>query len=322
MDDVTEELRDRLLELLLCRQNHATAGWGYGQDQEAIEPTCLALLALWNFKERHGLPEMRRRERVTRALERFEHQQNPNGSWPAFQGDDQDGCWTTSLAVIMLIRASASTERLRTATHWLLESRSREAHWFWRWKLRALDNKVQFDPSKFGWSWVSGTMSWVIPTAFSLIALQQLRRSGYDKTVQLAERVNLGTSMLLDRMCPGGGWNSGNGIAFGVPLAPHIDATSIALLALTGHEEEQAVQSSLHWLVKRLAGCPSPYSLAWGVLAIAAYRRISPDGGDSLRVRVEELLRLIPSIEDNCTLAVSALALEAIDGSSVFEARS
>jgi hypothetical protein len=37
---------------------------------------------------------------------------------------------------------------------------------------------------------------------------------------------------------------------------------------------------------------------------------------------VEELLRLIPSIEDNCTLAVSALALEAIDGSSVFEVRS
>jgi hypothetical protein len=57
-------------------------------------------------------------------------------------------------------------------------------------------------------------------------------------------------------------------------------------------------------------------------LAIAAYRRISPDGGDTLRVRVEELLRLIPSIEDNCTLAVSALALEAIDGSSVFEVRS
>ncbi len=125
--------------------------------------------------------------------------------------------------------------------------------------------------------------------------------------------------MLLDRMCPGGGWNSGNGVAFGVPLAPHIDATAIALLALTRHQEDQGVQRSLHWLVNRLAGCPSPYSLAWGVLAIAAYRRITPEGRDNLRVRVEELMRLIPSIEDNCTLAVSALALEAINGSSVFE---
>src|SRR5258708_33158481 len=121
--------------------------------------------------------------------------------------------------------------------------------------------------------------------------------------------MQLSTSMLLDRMCLGGGWNSGNGIAFGVPLAPHIDATSIALLALTRHEEEPGVQRSLHWLVNRLAGCPSPYSLAWGVLASAAYHRISPEGSERLRGRAEELMRLTEnatSIEDNCTLAVSA----------------
>jgi hypothetical protein len=187
-----------------------------------------------------------------------------------------------------------------------------------------VDTKVQLDPAKFGWSWVSGTTSWVIPTAFALIALQQARQRAYDNTARLTERVELGTSMLLDRMCPGGGWNSGNGVAFGVALAPHIDATSIALLALTGHEKEQAVQRSLHWLVNRLAGCPSPYSLAWGVLAIAAYRRICPEARESLRDRAEELMRLTEgaaSIEDNCTLAVSALALEAVNGDGVFEVR-
>jgi hypothetical protein len=205
-----------------------------------------------------------------------------------------------------------------------LEACGREAHWFWRWKLRTLDNKVQFDPSKFGWSWISGTTSWVIPTAFSLIALQQARRRGYNKTAQLTERVDPGTSMLLDRMCPGGGWNSGNGIAFGVPLTPHIDATSIALLALTRHEKEPGVQRSLHWLVNRLAECPSPYSLAWGVLASAAYRRTSPEANESLHGRAEELMLLIEnaaSIEDHCALAVSALALEAVDGDNVFEVR-
>jgi hypothetical protein len=81
-----------------------------------------------------------------------------------------------------------------------------------RWKLRIVDNKIQFDPAKFGWSWASGTTSWVIPTAFALVALQQARQRGDNKTAQLTERVNLGTSMLLDRMCPGGGWNSGNGV--------------------------------------------------------------------------------------------------------------
>ena len=146
----------------------------------------------------------------------------------------------------------------------------------------------------------------------------------------ITERLNwlsgstLGSSMLFDRMCPGGGWNSGNGIAFGVPVAPHIDATSIALLALTGHEADRGVQSSLHWLVNRLAGCPSPYSLAWGVLALSAHRGISPEAREGLPGIAEELTRLIENsagIGDNCTLAVSALALEAINGENVFEVR-
>jgi hypothetical protein len=205
---------------------------------------------------------------------------------------------------------------------WLIDARGREATWLWRWKLRTIDNKVQFDPTKFGWSWVPGTTSWVIPTAFALIALRHVERRGYYKTARLAERIDFGTSMLLDRMCPGGGWNSGNGVAFGVALAPHIDATSIALLALIPHEKEQGVQRSLRWLVNSLAGCRSSYSLAWGVLAIAAYRRISPEASESLRDRAEELMQLTEnaaSIEDNDTLAVSALALEAVNGDGVFE---
>jgi len=258
---------------------------------------------------------------LARAVRALLGLQNADGSWSAFTGDEPEGCWTTALAVLSLMAAGHGTRQLTKGIQWLLDARGREANWLWRWKVRIVDNKIQFDPAKFGWSWASGTTSWVIPTAFALVALQQARQRGDNKTAQLTERVNLGTSMLLDRMCPGGGWNSGNGVAFGVPLAPHIDATAIALLALTRHQEDQGVQRSLHWLVNRLAGCPSPYSLAWGVLAIAAYRRISPEGRDNLRVRVEELMRLIPSIEDNCTLAMSALALEAINGSSVFEVR-
>ena len=33
--------------------------------------------------------------------------------------------------------------------------------------------QVQFNPDKYGWPWFPGTVSWVIPTAFSLIALKQ-----------------------------------------------------------------------------------------------------------------------------------------------------
>ena len=295
--------------------NQSAAGtWGYGNDQDSVESTCFAILAL----RQH--PSIK----LARATQALLGLQNSDGSWPAFTGDEPEGCWATALAVLCLVETGHATKHMASGVQWLLNARGREANWLWRWKLGTFDNKVQFDPARFGWSWVSGTTSWVIPTAFALIALQQARQRGYDNPARLTERVDIGASMLLDRMCPGGGWNSGNGVAFGVALAPHIDATSIALLALIGHEKEQGVQRSLHWLVTRLAGCPSPYSLAWGVLAIAAYRRIWPEARESLRDRAEELMRLTEdaaSIEDSCTLAVSALALEAVNGESVFEVR-
>jgi hypothetical protein len=298
----------------LIANQRATGTWGHRGNQDSVESTSLAILAL---RKHTGV-------NLTRATQALLRLRNADGSWPAFTGDEPEGCWTTALAVLSLMGTGEATKHLASGVRWLLNTRGREANWLWRWKLSMVDTKVHFDPAKFGWSWVSGTTSWVIPTAFALIALAQARQRGYNRTAQLDERVDLGTSMLLDRMCPGGGWNSGNGVAFGVPLTPHLDATSIALLALIGHEKEQGVQRSLHWLVNRLAGCPSPYSLAWGVLAIAAYRRICPEARESLRDRAEELMRLTEdaaSIEDNCTLAVSALALEAVNGDSVFAVR-
>lgn len=309
----TTPLTRALYEILKARQSH-TGGWGFGASQDAVEPTCLVILALRNHPSVY----------VERALEAIENLQNKDGSWPAFIGDEPEGCWTTALVILSLMAAHHETKSMERGIHWLLNARGREAHWFWRWKLRTVDNKVKFDPAKFGWSWVSGTISWVVPTAFGLIALQQSQRRGFNRTVQLTERVNLGMSMLLDRMCPGGGWNSGNGIAFGVPLAPHLDATSIALLALTGKDNDPGVQKSLHWLLNHIEGCPSPYSLAWGILALAAYRDVSLEARETLQRRAEELTRLIKEaarIEDNCTLAVSALAFEAASGDNLFEVR-
>ena len=291
-----------------------TGAWAYRGSQDSVESTCFAILAL------HRQPGIE----LAQAIQALLGLQNSDGSWPAFTGDEPDGCWTTALAVLSLMAARYEMKRLASGIQWLLDARGREANWFWRWKLSTVDNKVKFDPAKFGWSWTPGTTSWVIPTAFALIALQQARQRGYDKTAQLNERVELGSSMLLDRMCPGGGWNSGNGIAFGVPVAPHIDATSIAMLALTGHEADRRLLNSLHWLLNRLPGCPSPYGLAWGVLALSAHRGSIPEAGEGLPGIAEQLTRLIENsvgIGDNCTLAVSALALEAINGENVFEVR-
>ena len=241
-----------------------TGTWGCRGYQDSVESTCLATLAL----------RQQPRIELARALHALRGLQNPDGSWPVFTGDDAEGCWTTALAVLALIAAAPTTKRLPSAIQWLLRARGREAHWLWRWKFRTVDTKVKFDPTKFGWSWVPGTTSWVIPTSFTIIALEQARSRGFNSSKELAERVALARGMLLNRMCPGGGWNSGNGVVFGVPMAPHMDATAIALLALKPHGTGEGVQRALRWLVNRVLRCPSPYSLAWGLL---------DDGGVSRR---------------------------------------
>ena len=212
---------------------------------------------------------------------------------------------------------------MASVIQWVIDARGCEAMWLWRWKLRTGDNKVQFDPTKFGWSWVSGTTSWVIPTAFSIISLRQARRHGLNRTAELAERVERGLQHAVRQNVPGRRMEFGQRNRIWVPVAPHIDATSIAMLALTCTWIPR-VQSSLHWLLHRLPGCPSPYSLAWGVLALSAHRGIIPEAGEGLPGIAEQLTRLIENsvgIGDNCTLAVSALALEAINGENVFEVR-
>jgi hypothetical protein len=280
----------------------------------AIEPTCLAILAL-------------RQDRTTEleaAVRSLLNSQNRDGSWPAFIGDESEGCWTTALAVLSLIAIGRGTARLQPAIRWLFCAKGREATWFWRWKFRTVDHCVQFDPAKYGWSWVHGTTSWVVPTAFSVIALRQVRNRGLNQEARVTERIDIGVSMLLDRMCPGGGWNAGNGRAFGVPYAPYLDATSIALLALSGYERDPGVRASLTWLVNQLPGCRSPYSLAWGILALAAYRDIS-GVSETLDRATKELAALLEDVArpqyDICTLATSALALDAVEGDNAFEVR-
>ena len=130
--------------------------------------------------------------------------------------------------------------------------------------------------------------------------------------------------MLIDRICPGGGWNAGNGMAFGVPYTPYVDATAIALLALAGRQQSAGVRKSLAWLAGRLPACPSPYSLAWGVLALTAYRGIDTGIDESASAAAQRLVQLVEEgagLEDACTLAVCALALEAVDGENVFQVR-
>src|SRR6266700_2490778 len=87
-----ELLRGPLLDELMRRQL-PSGGWAAStlSKQAALEPACLAALAL-------GL----RSDAAHPVQDFLLRVQNPNGSWPAFEGDDPDGAWVTSLAIIAL----------------------------------------------------------------------------------------------------------------------------------------------------------------------------------------------------------------------------
>jgi hypothetical protein len=266
-------------------------GWSHhpGSAQAALEPTCLALLALRS-------QDTSARNLEIESLLRLE---NPDGSWPAFAGA-QEGCGLTGLAVVTLNNCGASSNVL-DSIEWLIRLRGKESHWLWRWKFRARDTHVGFNPGKFGWPWEPGTLSWVVPTAFSIIALRQCFPS--HRKQKLQNRIRLGVEMLLDRSCPGGGWNAGNGIVYGTPMTPHLDTTAIALLALHRERKCDLIAKSLLWLRQEARISPSAWSLAWSVLAMHAYG--FPVSSTQARLRAMTMDQL----EDTATLAIAAIAL-------------
>ncbi len=280
-------------------------GWPFtrGSAQPAVESTALALLAL----PTDSVPER------SSAIGFLLRNQNPNGSWPAFPGDDESGSGFTGLAVYALHRCGVEGAATDRAFHWLLNFRGRESHWLWKWKFRAFDRHVRFDPSKSGWPWMPETVSWVVPTSYSLLAL----KSGSHPSRQRRLRIRHGIEMLYDRICPQGGWNAGNGVVYGSPMAPHPDATAIALLALQGEPPGEFITTSLDWLDQRAETCSAPWSLAWAILALNAFHRSPQRLINHLAVVAQAT-----EVGDCATLAVASIAFACADKLNAFGARS
>jgi hypothetical protein len=249
----------------------------------------------------------------SKAIEVLLGAQNQDGSWPSFVGDDPEGCWTTALALITLHFLESSTTAAQKGRRWLLNNKGQEGHWLWKWKFRTADRAVQFNPDKYGWPWLPGTVSWVIPTALSIVALKQSLAGG--GTNEVKNRIELGREMLRDRSCPQGGWNAGNGIVFGAALTPHIDATAVALLGLAD-EGDRITANALDWLCRACVDCSSAYSLAWSALALSIYN----DGGlDPCTHKLRKVLSSARTISTVETLSLAAIALKVTEGPNPFK---
>lgn len=297
------DIRAELAAILLNRQLPC-GGWAAlsCSSQPVLEPTALSFLALGSEFN----PAAR-----NRARQFLLDSQNLNGSWPAFLGDDQEGSWVTSLVLIALRDIVEDTLVRLRGFAWLSNSAGKESNWLWEWKFRTTDRHVKFDPDKFGWPWLPDTNSWVVPTASAILAIRGLPCTCGIETI--TSRMQRGLEMLLDRVCPGGGWNAGNGVVYGAPLAPHPDDTAIALLALNLQTQEPAVRMSIEWLERAAPVLVAPWSLAWSILALAAH-------GRSVSPLVDTLLHLpeLDQIEDTSTLALVLLAFDCPRGLAAF----
>ena len=290
LEDIQAELEERTLP---------TGGWASGSGSRAtVETTCYVLMAL---HDRSGPAR-------NSAIDFLLRVRNQDGSWPAFEGDDPEGCWTTALALIALRFVNAGFTGVDKSLSWLLENKGREGHWFWKWKFKTVDRAVQFNPDKFGWPWFPGTVSWIIPTAFTVIALKQWHACC--GTEKITDRIHLGIDMLRDRACPQGGWNAGNGIVFGAALKPHVDSTAIALLALSREADPVDIQA-LKWLREACVGCPSAFSLAWSVIAFSTHE---DPALDHCLADLHRALFLKDSVSNIETLGLAAIAINAAEG--------
>lgn len=250
-------------------------GWGFHpKSVSRAEPTCWALLALTGGAASRG--------RAARGLDFLTKTQLADGSWASSPGENV-GCWVTSLGCLVLIRAGAAQDSLRRALRWIYEDWPRDTAPLRRWlrKLSAARSVSPRNDFHRGWGWTPGTSSWVEPTSFAVMALEQspadLQPRGAARRRRLAE------AMLLDRMCPGGGWNCGNPIIYGVPGEPLVFPTVWALLALRARGERPEIALSLEWLEKNLKSVCSPASLCLSRLCLEAYGRSCGNAQDRVR---------------------------------------
>jgi Squalene-hopene cyclase C-terminal domain len=260
----------------LRNAQNADGGWGFHPTSVSrAEPTCWALQALFESSEQGS------EAAAARGLQFLRSAQLADGSWP-FTPEEKTGCWVTSLCCWVLQTAGDSTPGVAAGLKWLGDDWPRDTD-PWRRFLRRFSSEREVHPindSYRGWGWTPGTSSWVEPTSFALLTLE---RTGHDLLPANAKRRReLAEALLCDRMCPGGGWNSGNPRVYGVPGSPLVIPTVWSLLALRHHSKRSENVLSLAWLEGSIGRIQGAGSLALARICLEVYGREWPDDAPAL----------------------------------------
>jgi hypothetical protein len=216
----------------------------------------------------------------------------------------QEGAWVTAAACLALLNDSENSHAVARGAQVLCRFQPKK-YGIWQ-KLGSLirpKGAIDQDFSLYGWSWIPGTVSWVIPTAMALIFFRNLPQEQWPKGT--AERIAVGEAMLLDRVCPGGGWNIGNPMVYGAAGIPLVEPTAWALLALQNQFNLPKVQDSVAWLECAVKMGDAAGALGAASIALEVHGRPTADLSDSVSTRWASNQFL----NSNAAVALSALAL-------------
>jgi Prenyltransferase and squalene oxidase repeat len=279
---------ERVCQPFLKNSQNQDGGWSFRPgSQSRVEPTCWALQALRFVAT--SLPPVNSEfnpesnsENVSRGLRFLRSAQLGDGSWPS-TADETTGSWVTSLACCVLRSDADAAKAVAAGLKWLCEDWPRDSSPWRRFlgRFSAERDVFPINNSYRGWGWTPRTSSWVEPTSFALLALER-PVAGASEVAGLAastveRRRRLATSLLYDRMCPGGGWNCGNPKVYGVAGEPLVVPTAVALLALRAFPNRSENVASLEWLERSVPGIRSAGSLALARMCLSAYGREWPE---------------------------------------------
>ena len=288
---------DAAVRLLLDQQN-SDGGWGAVKGKASnTESTAFAVMAL-ESTQRKDLAG-----RVQLGLNWLARHQNADGSW-RLNDVTPGGSWSTAPAMLCLGSFSGQRSRAVKAAEWALIQEGNSLGWLGSlimWFTAQKDiNRINMDLK--GWSWASGSFSWVEPTSYFLIGLKRLRPALAGTNVN--ERIRQAELMIYDRVCEEGGWNYGNSKVYGEALWPYPDITALVLIALQDRPHMEANQKSLKMLEKSLRDTNSGLALSWSIICFQLYGR----GVAEWRRLLAERFEKAGFLGETKTLALAVLA--------------
>jgi hypothetical protein len=245
------------LQTSLLRARNADGGWPYRAGRSWTEPTSLSLIALWAGNTSS--------ESCSIAACWLANHQGTDGGWPPC-ANVSTSTWVTSLVLIALAQESQHSQSCAKAIRWVSSHVYPESS-----GLQAfLQKKLGLSPSHAPGSspWFPGTAGWVIPTAFSILALSSWSRRF--PSADLQPVVDRAQTYLLSRRCPDGGWNHGGSLQRSEASTSYPETTGLALLALAG-STSPTLGPTLRLAETFLSHPESSEGLAWLSMGLAAH---------------------------------------------------